>query len=352
MIMNSIALLVWALLWGIGMISAGAPHPTPGAGLRAASPASQEARGRCIKEEARVWKMSESSNVGVELTCCREEAEEVFYFETSDFGRTWREGGQWDVVESPDKIRPHPADPRIQYRLKDAALLDYYLERSSDGGKTWTRVSAFLYGTNLRLRSSGLVGLHPADPHTVYITDHLPGSRFEPPQSSQVGLFVSRDGGDTFSPLVANTNVSSFAISESRPETMYVAVFDSYLAKSDDGGERWEFVGPCTQNAGDCGTLTPPFGETAYRDTILGIAIHPRNHKVVYAETSHGIWKTDDGGKHWCFIRVAQGVRTVDGFALVADEAEEALFAGTDAGLFVSRDAGKTWSKVDLPVPK
>lgn len=88
--------------------------------------------------------------------------------------------------------------------------------------------------------------------------------------------------------------------------------------------------------------MAPPFGETAYRDRVSNIAIHPRNHKVVCARMDDGIWKTDDGGKHWCSIWVAQGVRTTGGFALVADEAEEALVAGTDAGLFVSLDSGKT----------
>jgi photosystem II stability/assembly factor-like uncharacterized protein len=223
------------------------------------------------------------------------------------------------------------------------------LQRSVDGGKTWKQVEALVYGTSYSLQKYGFLAYGPKDPATVFVEAHIPGSKFEDPRSGQTGLFVSHDAGNTFSFLVGNIDSLTFAISESRPETMYVATFHEYLLKSNDGGTLWQFVGPGKQNVADCGSSSGRIKEeiTSIR-WIHQVLIHPRNPLLVYAATDDGIWMTEDGGSHWCLIKLAPDVKSVGELVVATDRTEEVIFAGSNAGLFISRDSGKTWSRQNL----
>jgi len=304
----------------------------------------------CIRQIASVWKVHGSRNVAVGLECERSSGWVDLYYETSDLGKTWRQIERSAVEGDPIQLGPHPSNRQVLYRIGGEVGVRLFLERSQDGGITWQKVRARLYESSEVLESYGFLAYHPREPWTIYAVAGVLGTKRQPPRSGPVGVYVSHDGGDTFSFLVGNIGPSELAISESRPETMYVGSFRQYLLKSDDGGNTWQFVGPCRQSVADCsaGSGSPGGEQATARRWINHVVIHPRDHRTVYASAGDGIWMTDDGGEHWCLMRVSPDVKSIGELVVVVNETEDAIFAGTDAGLFVSRDSGKTWSRSDL----
>ena len=180
-----------------------------------------------------------------------------------------------------------------------------------------------------------------------------------------------------------------------------------YVHKSMDCGKSWEIISPDLSTADsiklkkETGGLTPDITGAENHCTIIAIAPSPVDEMVLWAGTDDGnVQVTTDGGKIWTNTSAAMpgcpknawipqievSVRNageafvvvnhyrfndwrpylyhtkdfgkswerladekqVDGFCLsvVQDPAvENLLFLGTDKGLYMSMDAGKTWTK-------
>ena len=64
---------------------------------------------------------------------------------------------------------------------------------------------------------------------------------------------------------------------------------------------------------------------------------------VILAGTAEGIWRSSDNGRSWSEANEALAIRHIRWMAGSAD-APSIIFVGTEpAGIFVSRDSGKTW---------
>src|SRR6266516_1411509 len=199
------------------------------------------------KREASVFEIRGKRKIGLVLTTWPSldgtvEFEESYY-ETGDLGATWRRVERSDVLDDPTEIGPHPADPRTIYRVHDAHdLTTFFLEKSSDDGKTWQKVDGRIRSTPEGLKSYSFLAFHPEDPATLYVSGPILGGD---EATGPIGLYVSHDKGSTFSLLAANIDQLKFAISKSKPETIYACTFHQYLIKSDDGGRVLKFAGPC-----------------------------------------------------------------------------------------------------------
>jgi photosystem II stability/assembly factor-like uncharacterized protein len=92
------------------------------------------------------------------------------------------------------------------------------------------------------------------------------------------------------------------------------------VLKSVDGGITWRRMG-----------LT--------RGPVLALAVDPQEPKVVYAGTDAGLFKSTDAGASWQSLQGAlEGVR-VETLAL-DPEHQQTLYAGTDRGVYWSTDGG------------
>jgi photosystem II stability/assembly factor-like uncharacterized protein len=140
-----------------------------------------------------------------------------------------------------------------------------------------------------------------------------------------------------------------FYIVESPHEagTIWVGSDDGLVHVTRNGGENWVNVSPPHQGK---------FSDEAY---INAIEISPHDPGTVYLavqgfklnDFSPYIYKTTDYGKSW--KRIDKGL-PMDTFVRVVreDPAQQGLlYAGTEAGMFVSYNDGGSWQSLDLNLP-
>jgi photosystem II stability/assembly factor-like uncharacterized protein len=127
----------------------------------------------------------------------------------------------------------------------------------------------------------------------------------------------------------SNTRNFGIDIEPSNPERIYLACGNGVI-RSLDGGQNWRVL-------------------TGWQITeVLDVAIDRRDPEKGFIATAHGIWRTLDGGDSW--IEANDGIqRPRESFtqAIEVDAQDsERLLAGTEVGMFLSTDAGKSWRAV------
>jgi len=228
------------------------------------------------------------------------------------------------------------------------------LFRSADGGRTWAHVEGLTNHPSRPEWAPGNGGLclhsivpHPDDPRRMWVG------------ASAVGVFETRDGGDTWQ--TRNRGVRADFNPDPDPEFGH-CVHKVVLAadggghlyqqnhcgvyRSFDGGERWEEI---TRG------LPSEFG--------FVMAAHPRDPLTAWTiplttpeagrfmpDASAAVWRTHDGGDSW--IRSGEGLPQEGAFLGVLREAMAVdrldpvgVYFGTSTGtLYGSADEGRTWS--------
>lgn len=260
-------------------------------------------------------------------------------YKSADGGRTWTHIGLRDTRQI-GKILIDPHDANVLYV---AALGHQYgpntqrgVFKSVDGGAHWTRV---LYLND----NTGAIDLamDPSDSQTIlaamWQTRRPPWNVYPPSNGPSSGLYVTHDGGATWSrvtrglpPHVGRIGV---AFSPSDPQRVY-AVVDSDVThggiyRSDDGGASWRRTN----------------GEVRLWQRgwyFCGITADPKDPDTLYVmDTS--VYRSTDGGKSFVAIK---GDPTGDDFhPLWIDPGDSnRMILGSDQGVVVSVDRGKTWS--------
>lgn len=261
-------------------------------------------------------------------------------YRSSDGGKSWTRIGLEDSQQIA-RIRVHPADAETVYV---AALGHPYgpnaergVFRSRDGGKSWQRILSRNGDSD-----TGAVDLtfEPGNPNVIYAalwqTRRTPWSVYPPSNGPGTGLFKSVDGGDTWTELRGNGFPESpgrigLAVAPSQPQRVY-AIVDAAaggMYRSDDGGAHW------TRTAGD----PRIWGRGWYFGEI---AVEPRNADVVYS-CNINVYRSADGGK--TFAPIKGGPGGDDYHALWIDPRNpERRILGVDQGAVISVNDGKSWS--------
>ena len=189
------------------------------------------------------------------------------------------------------------------------------------------------------------------------------------------GVFKSVDGGGSWSAAntgLPETNVTTLAIDQAAPQTVYVGTDTSGVFKSMDGGSSWS-----PANAGLPGfpisvlvidpmskTLYAGIGDEIYRSTnggsswtsiytvsnassVTAVAIDPASPQTLYAGTSDmGVFKSTDGGGNWNPVNTGLTSTYVRMLA-IDTTAPQTLYIGTGGGVFKSTDGGNNWKAVN-----
>jgi len=94
---------------------------------------------------------------------------------------------------------------------------------------------------------------------------------------------------------------------------------------------------------------------------LASIAVHPDSGDVAYVGTSEftsraGIYKTTDGGKSWIRMKGTTPEPTLPsmpiGAIAIYEPDPEIVFAGTDLGVYISRNGGRDWQPFNNGLPR
>jgi len=165
--------------------------------------------------------------------------------------------------------------------------------KSADNGKNWEYLGL------PESHHIGKIQLHPANNNIAWIAvlGHLYSF------NKERGVYKTIDGGKTWKQTLyinENTGVVDLDLNSSNPEEMYAAAWyrtrsawnfeesgtSSGIYKSNDGGETWQLV--TKPNSGF------PVGDKVGR---IGIAVYPKNPKIVYAVVDNQQSKPDTAKK-------------------------------------------------------
>ncbi len=351
----------------------------------------------------------------------------VFKNEDGGRSRSWRAiAGDPTLRPGSEYSNPLALDPRNPETIYVATSADVTtgegagVSKSVDGGRSWRSTNAGLNGARVSAlalvpRSSGTayaavrgrgvfkradgrwravntgltngyvvnVAVDPQDPATVYA-------------GALAGIYQSTNGGANWRASFTQTSrdyrVDSglgLAVDPQHPATVHAitaghndrSVYESLVYRSQDGARTWpkpshvqaakvpEYPGA---TAGDWLLPAPPLAidplntDTLYagglgvrrsvdrgrtwrkaglpRRPVLALAVDPKEPAVVYAGTDAGVFKSTNAGTAWQRLRGALDDVRVEALA-VDPEYRQTVIAGTDRGVYWSTDGGDRWRR-------
>ena len=230
---------------------------------------------------------------------------------TSDGAR-----GQWDVA-GPHfggwevyHVAGSPADPSRVYASQSGGWFGQLIQRSDDGGVTWTPVgNDFVY--------EGAVGTHQWYDGTPRPWEFARVWHFEPspvdPDTVWAGvedaaLFRTVDGGATWQELPALRQQDSgsawqpgaggmclhtILLDPGTPERMYTAISAAGVFRTDDAGLSWSPANHGLQSEG----IPDPDADVGH--CVHRLALHPSRPETLYMQKHWDVMRSDDAGASW-----------------------------------------------------
>ncbi len=230
------------------------------------------------------------------------------------------------------------------------------LWKTEDAGHTWKNISDGYFKTG----SVGAVAVSTTDPNIVYVGmgEHAPRGVMT---SYGDGVYKSTDAGKTwkYMGLKETQHISRIIIHPKNADILYVAAQGQLngpnkergVFKSIDGGMTWTKVLYKDERSG-CVELSMDLSDP----NILYAAMWEHQRlpwKVISGGPGSGLYKSMDGGATW--TEMTEGLPAEKGkmaiavcqsnpqkvYALIESDTEQ-----EKGGLFMSKDAGKSWSRV------
>ncbi len=275
-------------------------------------------------------------------------------WKTDDMGTTWNNiSDGFFQTGSVGAVAVAPSDANVVYvGMGEHAVRGVMTHhgdgvyKSTDAGKTWKKI-----GLDLTQHIARII-IHPTNPDIAYVAAQ--GALYG--KSNQRGLFKTVDGGVTWKNVLYvddKTGCNEISIDANNPRIMYASMWEhgrlpwqvisgghgSGLYKSTDGGEKWEKLSE---------GLPKELGK-------MSIAVCPSNSEKVYAliesnwdKEEGGLYVSNDAGKSWSQVskdhRIIQ--RAWYYIELFIDPQNENLVYVLSAPFMRSMDGGNTWESI------
>ena len=237
------------------------------------------------------------------------------------------------------------------------------VHRSDDGGVTWEQVErspAYPEAADREVtRVWTVVPGHDDDPDVLYAG------------VAEAGLFVSRDGGDTWSeveglaahetrprwqPGAGGLCCHSVLVHPDDPDRLWVGVSAVGVLRTDDGGASWSLC-----NAG-LEVAAPDERHDGLGSCVHRLVQDPTDPDRLYQQNHRGVYRSTDAGDTW--ERLDDGLPSTFGFPLVLhprdpetlyvfplESDERRLAPDGRPAVYRSTDAGETWEARDEGFP-
>jgi photosystem II stability/assembly factor-like uncharacterized protein len=275
-------------------------------------------------------------------------------WKTEDMGTTWRNVSDgFFKTGSVGAVAVAESDPNIVYvGMGEHAVRGVMTHhgdgvyKSTDAGKTWKKM-----GLDLTQHIARIV-IHPKDPNIVYVAAQ--GALYS--KSKERGVYKSVDGGITWKNVLYvddKTGSSEISMDMNNPMILYAAMWEhgrlpwkvisggpgSGLYKSTDAGEHWEKMKE---------GLPKEMGK-------MSIAVCRSNSEKVYAliesdfeKEAGGLYVSPDAGKSWSQVSNDHHLiqRAWYYTELFPDPMNENTVYVMSASAFRSIDGGKTWEAI------
>lgn len=206
-------------------------------------------------------------------------------YKTSDGGKTWVRILAVDEHTGVTDVVCDPRNPDIliaatyQRRRHVWTLINggpgSGIHRSTDGGKTWKKVTAGIPGGEL-----GRIGLGiaPSDPDIVYATIEA--------NDRAGGIFRSSDRGATW---------------EKRNPFDQGAMYYAHINVDPSNADRFYFMNVLIQTSDDGGRTLRPLGDKSKHVDTHTVWIDPKNSNYLLAGCDGGVYESFDRGANWHF---------------------------------------------------
>lgn len=212
----------------------------------------------------------------------------------------------WEIYH----LKGSPADPNRIYASQSSGWFGQQIQRSDDGGKTWSAVdNSFAY--------DGVPGTHQwydGTPHPWEFKRvwHIEPSLTDPDMVyagvEDAALFQSKDGGKSWSELsglrghgsgphwqpgAGGMCLHTILLDPKDPQRMFIAISAAGAFRTDDGGATWRPI-----NRGLKSEFMPdPTAEVGH--CVHRLAMHPTRPEVLYMQKHWDVMRSDDAGNSW-----------------------------------------------------
>lgn len=257
--------------------------------------------------------------------------------------------------------------------------------RSKDGGTTWEILNE-KNGFDANELYIGSLYMHPTNPNLLLAASgDEPFTFIKNSPTAYGGIYITENGGDTWTEALSDFNMSSVEICAGNPNIAYAGA-KTGVFRSTDSGRTWTQVsgvnwGPSGIIAGfpidmQCdprdenrifinnygggnflstdGGVTWSNASTGYSGAfVTSLAVAHDNASVVYASARTGLFRSSDAGSNWNGLAFGVG-HEAEGKTISVDPFDSnrvlALLGDYGPNHVLSTDGGQSWKKISLGV--
>lgn len=240
--------------------------------------------------------------------------------------------GTIDVLDMESKATTQVMAAPIQYLGREARNMKYLYNWNAPTLKSQHEPNTFYHGAQLLLRTRDM---------------GVTWEEMSPDLTRNIDAKQGNGGGPYTNEAVGAENYGTLAyVIESPHEAgvFYTGSDDGYVQITRDNGESWQNITP--KNLGE--------------SLVNAIEVSPHDKATVYIATtkykfnnhSPAIFKSTDYGKTW--ISINSGIPNGAFTRVVREDpvSKDLLYAGTEKGLYLSWNGGKSWKPFQLNLPK